>query len=409
MSASSAVPAAAGVGSQREAGYFGWRVVAAAALGVSVSFASIVVYTFSVFLKPLAAEFGWSREEISRAFAIAAMTVAVASPFLGRALDRWGPRRVIVPCFLIFGSALLALGQLSGSLIQFYLLFFLIGIAGNGTTQMGFSGAVASWFHERRGLAFALVLAGVGVGSIVHPVLAQHLISNFGWRTAYRVLGCLALGIGVPLTVIWVRRREDAARSTSLDGVRFRDALHQREFWVIVAILFLSSIAANGALTHLAAHLTDRGLTAQHAALAAGVLGGAGLAGRLITGWLLDRLFGPRLSLLLLVLMAAGMVMLHQSASLPLALVAAGLIGLGLGGEADVTPFLLSKYFGLRSFSALYGLTWTFYAFAGATGPVLFGRVFDESGSYGVLLLIAAGITLLAALLNLGMRRYPST
>lgn len=400
---------AAATDAEWSARYEGWRVVLAAHWGAMVSFGSLLVFTFSVFLKPLAAEFHWSREEVSRAFAIAAMTVAVVSPFLGYALDRWGPRAVVLPSMGLFAAGIFALGRQSGSLAEFYAIFLLIGLAGNGTTQMGYSGAVSSWFTARRGLAVACVVAGVGIGSIVHPILAERLIATYGWRTAYTVLGTLVLIFGIPTTALWVRRNpaDRASARTAARIASARRSLGHREFWLLVAVLFLSSISANGALTHLAAHLSDRGVSAAEAALAAGILGGANLVGRLGTGWLLDRIFGPRLSMVLLLIMAGGLLLLSMASSLTVAAFAVILIGLGLGGEADVTPFLIARYFGLESFSTLYGITWTFYACAGAIGPIVFGRVFDAAGTYSSVLYVASGLTLLSALLMLAMRRYP--
>lgn len=381
--------------------------MAASLIGSMFGFGSLFIYTFGVFLKPVTAEFGWSREEVSRGFAIAAMTVAAVSPFLGYGLDRWGPRRIVIPCFAIFGAALYSLSHLTGQISQLYATFFVIGIAANGTTQMGFGGAVASWFTARRGFALACVLAGTGIGSIVHPILAERLIAGFGWRSAYAVMATCAVLFGIPLTAAWVRLREGTRAAVELPGLKLRAALGHREFWVLGAVLFLSSLAVNGTLAHLAAHLSDRGMSTAQAAAATAILGGANLVGRLATGWLLDRTFGPRLSLWLLVAMSAGFLILSTAGSLPVAAAAALLIGIGLGGEADVTPYLLTRYFGLRSFSALYGITWTFYAIAGGTGPVIFGRVFDRSGSYGAVLYAAAALTLVSALLMFAMRRYP--
>lgn len=387
----------------------GWLVVLAAFFGVMVSFGSLLVFTFSVFLKPLSAEFGWSRESISAAFGIAAMTVAVCSPLLGRLLDRYGPKPIIVPCMIVFGAAFSSLTLLTPSLFHLYLVFLVMGVVGNGTTQMGYSRAVSSWFTERRGLALSLVVAGVGVGSIIFPALAQRLIDTYNWRAAYLVLGGIILVLGVPLTTAFVRERSAAKtdRAGTASGMSAGNGLRTRSFWLLVGTLFLSSIAINGAITHLSAILTDRRLPAGEAALALSVLGGMSLAGRLITGWLLDRFFGPWISFALLAGVSGGILLLATAATPVTAYLAAGLIGLGLGGEADITPYLLTRYFGLRSFSTLYGFTWTAYAVAGALGPVIMGRVFDLSGSYQILLTALAALTLLAGTLALLLPAYP--
>lgn len=389
--------------------YPGWLVVAAAFCGVMVGFGSMLVFTFSVFLKPLSAEFGWSRESVSAAFGIAAMTIAVCSPILGRLLDRYGPRRIILPCMLVFSGSFASLSILTPSLLHFYAIFVVLGIVGNGTTQMGYSRAVSSWFMTQRGKALALVMAGSGAGSILFPGLAQSIIDAHGWRSAYLVLGLIILAMGVPLTALFVRERpahEDGS-SHSLEGSSFRTGLRSRPFWLLVATLFLSSIAVNGAITHLSALLTDRGLSAGDAAWALSMLGGTSLLGRIVTGHLLDRYFGPRVSFMLLAGVSAGIVLLSFASSTPAALLAAALIGFGLGGEADITPYLLTRYFGLRDFSTLYGFTWTAYAIAGAVGPIIMGRVFDATGSYGPLLLILAAQTLISGFFALLLPAYP--
>ena len=390
--------------------YPGWLVVTAAFAGVMVSFGSLLVFTFGIFLKPLSEEFGWSRESISTAFGIAAMTVALCSPVLGRLLDRYGARRIVLICMTVFGLAFGSLSMLTPSLGHLYATFFIIGIVGNGTTQMGYSRVVSSWFTERRGMALALVVCGVGVGSIVFPWLTQWLIDDYGWRVAYRVLGAIVLLLGIPLTAIFVREHPGAAgRRLTAQGSSVRQGLRSRAFWLIVATLFLSSIAVNGAITHLSPLLTDRGVTPASAALAVSVLGASSLAGRLVTGLLLDRWFGGRVSAVLLMGVAVGIFLLATASTSGAGLLAAALIGFGMGGEADVTPYLLTRYFGLRMFSTLYGLTWTAYAIAGATGPVLMGRVFDVTSSYATLLTILSAVTTMSAVLMLFLPRYPGT
>ena len=389
--------------------YPGWLVVLAAYCGAMVGFGSLLVFTFSIFLKPLSGAFGWSRESVSAAFGFAALTVAVCSPPLGHLLDRYGPRRVILPCMAVFGATFASLGFLTPRLLHLYAIFVLLGMVGNGTTQMGYSRAVSTWFDKRRGLALALVMAGVGTGAMVFPPIAQALIAGYGWRAAYIVLGSLVLVLGLPLTALFVRERprDSAERRTVLDGVTVAEGLRSRPFWVLIATLFLSSVSMNGAITHLSPLLTDRGVPAANAALAASMLGFASFFGRLLTGFLLDRFFGPRVGFCLCALAAGGILLLARAGSSLPGVAAAMLIGLGVGAEADLTPYLLTRYFGLRAFSTLYGFTWTAYAIAGAIGPVWMGKAFDATGSYASLLTLLSGSTLGAAGPLLLLPRYP--
>ena len=387
----------------------GWLVVMAAYFGAMVSFGSLLVFTFSIFLKPLGSAFGWSRESISAAFGLAAMSVAVCSPLLGHLLDRFGPRGVILPCMAAFGLAFGSLGFLTPSLIHLYAVFVVLGIVGNGTTQMGYSRAVSTWFDARRGLALALVMAGVGTGAMVLPPAAQALILDSGWRAAYFVLGAAVLVLGIPPTALFVRERprQGLHAVSPLGGRRVAHAVRSRVFWILVATLMLGSLSVNGAVTHLSPLLTDRNVPATTAALAVSALGLASLCGRLATGFLLDRFFGPRVGSFMLAATAAGILLLALARSAAAGVGAAALIGLGLGAEADVTPYLLTRYFGLRSFSTLYGFTWTAYALAGAIGPVLMGKAFDATGSYAALLAVLSVGTLLAAGLMALLPRYP--
>ncbi|HMF79687.1 MAG TPA: MFS transporter, partial [Bryobacteraceae bacterium] len=253
----------------------GWRVVAAAYFGVMVGFGSLLVFSFGTFLKPLTIEFGWTREAVSAAFGFAALTVAVCSPVLGQLLDRFGPRRIILPCMAAFGIGFASLGFLTPKLFHLYAAFVLLGIVGNGTSQMGYARAVSTWFDKRRGLALALVMAGSGTGSMVFPPLAQWLISAHGWRTAYFVLGGLVLLLGIPLTALFVRERpvQSTGNTALLSGLTVARSVRSLPFWILMATLFLGSISVNGAITHLTPLLTDRGIAPDRAALVASALG----------------------------------------------------------------------------------------------------------------------------------------
>jgi MFS family permease len=394
---------------EADLGYYGWRVVSAACLGVMAGFGSLFVYTFSVFVKPLAAEFGWSREAISRGFAIAAVTLGLCSPLLGRWIDRFGPRRIILACMTVFGCAIASLALLRSGLWQFYITCFVLGLVGNGAAHLAYSRSISTWFQRRLGIALALVMVGAGLGAMILPVVAQTIISHSGWRAAYGSLGGLALLLGLPLSWRYIRERPACggeATDVAHSGMTWQQGLRSFPFWIITAILFVSSISMNGAITHLSALLTDRGITARDAALCASMLGGSSLLGRIAVGWLLDRFFGAYVGFGVNLITALGIVLLARASSFPAGCLASALIGVGAGGEAAITPYLLTRYFGLRGFSTLYGLTWTFYAAAAAIGPVILGRAFDATGSYASLLVLLATALGLAAATNLLLPRY---
>src|SRR6202161_2359288 len=127
------------------AGYFGWRVALAACLGVMGGFGSLFVYTFTVFVKPLGAAFGWNRESVSLGFAIAALTVGLSSPLIGRLIDRFGPRRIILPCMTVFGFGVVSLAFLGSRLWQFYLTCLVIGVVGNGAAHLAYARSISTW------------------------------------------------------------------------------------------------------------------------------------------------------------------------------------------------------------------------------------------------------------------------
>lgn len=395
--------------SEHSIGYEGWRVAAAAALGMLVSFASVLVYTFGIFLKPIAETFSWNREAVSGAFGIAAMTAAVCAPITGMLLDRFGPRRVIVPATVVFGTTFASLSVLTGHLWHYYLLFFVFGTVAMATSQVAYSRAISTWFQARLGAALAFGMCGSAVGAMILPPIAQRLIDALGWRHAALAIGIAILAIGLPTVLGFVRERPGSRTvdgHQNAAGASVGEGLRDYRFWILVVVLFCISIAQNGSVTHLSALLTDRGVHADRAAIAVSALGGAALFGRLVTGWLIDRFFAPYVSFALLIAAALGTFLLSGAASLATGILGATLIGFSMGGEADVIPYLVARYFGLRSFSVLYALTWTFYAVAGAIGPVLMGKAFDATGSYAALLLWLAVATLVIAPLMLLLPRY---
>lgn len=387
----------------------GWRVAIASSVACMAGFGSIVVYSFGAFIKPLSAEFGWSRQTISTAFACASFTLGICSPVIGFLLDRLGPRRVILPAIILFAAAFSSLGLLQNSLAQLFCTFILIGAIGNATAQLGYTRAVATWFDSHRGKAIATLLVGSSLGMVAAPVIAQSLLTRVGWRLSYAILGTFPLLIAFPLAALFVKERKQALPAGRALAENTSPAGRSRAFWLLLLTLFLAAMSTTGTITQLSAMLTDQGITASRAGYAVAMAGAASLVGRLITGWLLDRFFAPRVSLALLLTTALGLAVLSTAHTLGVALLASALIGFSMGGEADVTPYLLARYFGVNRLGLLYGWSWMAFAVAAALGSVLLGRAFDRQGTYQHLLMAFAGATLLAGLLMLALPPYPAT
>ncbi len=396
--------------------YPGCGVLAAAFAGVMVSFAPIVPYTFSLFLDPLHAAFGWKREAMGGAFALAAITVAFVSPLIGILLDRFPPRRIILPGILIFAAGLVALSRLTPHIVQFYATFFVIGLVANATAQFAYTRTILTWFTTHRGMALALLLTGSGVGSILIPPLTEWMIQHHGWRSGFLLLGGIAT-LGFPLTALLVRNRPEAAIVRSEHhadtGMTVAAALRTAAFWILAFITIFSAFSENGLVTNLASILTQHGVLAATAALALSVRGGAGIIGRLGIGFAIDRVSPERIQTFVLALAAAGTLILAFAGSAWTALLGAAVLGVGLGSEADVGPYLLARYFGRRHFSMLYGLTWTAYAIGGATGPLWIGHLYDRAAAYQprfivYLAAVAFGAVILSFFLHFGQESIRS-
>jgi predicted MFS family arabinose efflux permease len=235
-------------------------------------------------------------------------------------------------------------------------------------------------------------------------------MNAYGWRAAYLGLGGLALLVGFPLMALFVREKPSALRAAnhpSSAGMSVGQGMRSRAFWVLMPSILLYALSANGAIAHLSAILTGYGAAAHSAAIALSVLGASGIVGRLVTGHLLDRCFARRVSMCMLLLCCGSLILLAHPHSAELGIAAAALLGFGLGSEADVTPYLIARYCGLKNFSMLYGLSWTAYAVGGAIGPVITGRAFDRAGSYQSSFIILLSLPCLAgALLTLLLLQY---
>lgn len=236
---------------------------------------------------------------------------------------------------------------------------------------------------------------GLGSGAIVIPSLTQRLIAVLGWRGAYASVGLLILVVSVPVVGLFLKETPEkrtrvpstATGQPSSEGVAWYDAWHDPAFWIMAGAFFLVGASVHGCVVHLVPMLTDRGITAERAALARSLLGPALLIGRVGSGYLLDRFFAPYVAMFVFVGAALGMVLLWSSATGGTAYLAAFLVGLGMGAEVDIIAYLTSRYFGLRALGEIYGYAFASYALAGALGPWLMGLGFDRTGSYVLSLL----------------------
>jgi MFS family permease len=392
--------------------FYGWIVVAACALGLFFSAGPIIVLSFSVFLKPLTQDFHAGRGAVSLAFALHNIISAACLLFIGRLIDRFGARRVILSGTALFALLLISSEWLGTNILSLYFFYCAIGIVSSTTAPVPYGVVVSHWFDRRRGLALGLMMTGLGLGAVTLPLVAHRLIVLFNWRTAYTVFGCATLAIALPAVATFLVDAPkykgllpdgDAPqvfqRGVTLDGLGWHEIRLEGTFWFLIGAFFLAGASVHACVMHMAALLTDRGVSAEYAAVTSSIVGMALLAGRLGTGYLLDRFFAPRLAMVLFGCSAAGIALLWAGSGGRIGVLAAFLIGMGMGAEADLIAYTMSRYFGLKSFGTAYGFGFAAFVFAGALGTLLMGAGFDLTHSYSVPL----GLMFFAMMAALGL------
>lgn len=389
-----------------------WLLVAGAALGLVVGNGPVMQFTFGVFLQPVAAEFGVGRGTISSALLVGVVATGLCTPVVGRLMDRFGIRAIALPLVVGFAACLGALGLFTQSAAVFVVIFGIMGVFAAGQTPLPYARAIAGTFDRRRGLALGIAMAGVGVGTALLPQVAGALIAAVGWRGAYLGLGVLLLVIVVPVLLFLIREPvRGRGPAVAQEGLTAAQAIRTRAFWIMAAGFFLLALTAAGLTAHIVPLLTDRGVAPQQAAGVISVIGIALIVGRLVAGYLLDRIFAPYVAVAFTVLPLIGVVLLLVAVNVPTAVVAALLVGLGLGAEVDLIAFLLSRYLGMRAFGEIYGYLFALFMLGNGVGPVVLGVSFQSTGSYTpALVACAVGLVLASVLvLRLGPYRYAVT
>jgi MFS family permease len=390
----------------------GWQIVLASLLGIGLGLSPMPFYTLGVFAPHLAREFGWSIGEIMAGLTVTTVMMLWAAPAVGLLAGRFGVRRVALASLVLFGLAFMALGLSSGSLTQYYITWALIAVLGAGTLPITWTKAVNHWFDRRKGLALGLSLTGTGLfGMASKPYLAW-LIGAYGWRAGYVGLGLLPILIAFPTAFLLFRDTDphvDAVvRETTPGGLTLGQTLREWRFWLMAIALIPISYALGGPVPNLEGILKGGGVAPATILALTPLVGFSSLTGRLVGGWLLDRFWAPAVAFVILALPGLSCWLLSGTAlDYSTAAVAIFLIGFALGVEYDVMAFFVARYFGLRSYAAIYGTLYVFFSIGAGIGPLGFGRDFDRHADYRWSLTISAVMLVAgaAALLTLGRYR----
>jgi sugar phosphate permease len=394
---------ATGAGGIKSGLFWGWYVVMGAFLILAINYGAR--YSFGVFVKPMAAEYHWSRSVISAGMSIMVLAYGIGGIFAGRLADRIAPRWIITA-----GAALMATGLFLTALIrepwQFYLTYGVFG--GFGAACLGVvvcNSSVGKWFVRKRGLAIGIASIGVGVGTMATVPLAGYVVKVHGWQMGFASIGIFVLIIGVGLSQWLMGKTKPEDYGLRPDGgiaeevgpssppasftghpahSSIKTVLRDPQFWIMVICYSLAVMAEMSAMVHQVAHALDRQIDKVAAAASLGIIGMASIFGRFFFGWLCDRIRDAKYaSALGFFLMAVGMFLLLKTTTVTMLFVYALLFGFGYGSMTALMPFLLADRFGRHILGASYGMQVFFVmAIGGASGPMITGYIYDLTGSY---------------------------
>ncbi|MCK1277443.1 MULTISPECIES: MFS transporter [unclassified Bradyrhizobium] len=362
-----------------------WRgrnVILGCLLGMMMSYNSIFFYSSGLFLKPLAAEFGWGRGAASLGILVPLITAGILSPFTGRLIDRYGAFRMALLSAVGLSLSFLLLGIATVGLLSFLALTFLLALLSNATSPLSYGRFVLANFPRHLGLAYGIVYIGPGLGALVFPPLVTKLMSIYAWRGAYVGLAIVVL-VSVPIIALLLKNQ--SARNVTDAGTANRQwnwSLYtDRQFVLLAAIFLFASTGIFGTVVHLVPMLTDIGLSPAKAAEFAALMGFAVIAGRLITGFLLDRIEANLLAATIFALSAGGIMLLatgNIAAILPGILV----VGFSIGSEIDLAFFIIGRRFPSIHFSTFFGGILFAVSIGGSLGPTVAGILYDAAGNY---------------------------
>lgn len=407
--------------------YYGWYVAALAGLGIASSVAVFIPATIGLLAEPVTREFGWSAQQIFFGPTFATASTILVAPFIGRAVDHFGARPVLLVSFLVEALLIASFRFLDDSLPLFYARYAAFALLGTGTTAVAFATLVSRWFDRRRGLALGIALAGTGLGGVLWSIGTQALFDRVGWRDAFLYLGAIVAFVILPLLLLVIRespqamglevdgeasaagtRPDPLAQRDAVTSLSLRQAVATGQYWLMAVTFFLCGLGIQGVQLHVVPMLKAQGESAAIAAAVQASLWAALVIGRLASGWLMDRYFAPRVAMAFLMAPVAGVAMLAAGASGGAAFLGAMLVGLCAGAEVDVIAYTTGRYFGLRNYAQIYATFFSTYALGTAVGPPLTAWATGVFGGYGQVIGWYALVYIAAAVLFLRFQPFNS-
>lgn len=411
---------------EREEFRLHWKLVMAASIGFA--FSSIVSTSTGLFMEPLGTEFGWGRTLTSSGASITAALTFLMSPFFGVMIDRWGTRWMALFGTVFAGLMIASFSLNNGSPWLWIAMWTIYAFAAVMIKSTVWTAAVSSVFDAGRGLALGLTLSGTAVAQAIIPPIANALIDNYGWRGAFVWLGLGGGAIAFLACFFFLfdaydvaqRKREAEERSgvpvkaspdgTLLDapGLTMAEAWRSSALQKIALTTFIMMVITIALNVHQFEILRSTGMTRTNAAYLSSMAGIAGVAGKLITGWLLDRYHARWVGGITLGVSSLAFLILMLPNLTTTMIIAAMIInGYSAGTKLQITSYLVSAYGGMRHFGGIFGVIASLIAAGSGLGPVLAGFVYDTYGSYNPFLIFGVAGSLLSGLLIFSLRDYP--
>ncbi len=399
-----------------------WRIVVLATLGLAINSNSSMLYAYGAMMVPLQQTFDWARADLQSAVSFMFLGSVVASQIVGWLNLRFGMKRVTVISLCVLSLTFMGMTRMGPSIVTLYLSFFLMSMASMGTMHVTWTHLVNLWFEHNRGLALALVLSGTGLAAMLIPAAVSSVITRWNWQAAFWLLAALPVTLVLPLVLAWmkepvrtsaftpVRTPNEPAWSLWVSGLSLREGVRSPRFWLLNIALSMVVACVVTLVTNGVPLLRDKGLGAVDAARIFGSFGLSLILGRVVVGYLVDRLWAPGVAAVALSLPALGCLLLGTSNADNTYLLVAGvmLVGIGAGAEFDLAAFLVSRYFGMRDYGRLFGIHLGLITLASTLAPWLFGQLYRSTGTYQATLMVCGPLFLTGGLALLCLGRYPS-